>query len=78
MSSEQSSTPPSTPVHSTSMEEDKMMEEVGGPFEFYRYFYHSHLETCDFQFPTVFYFTLMTGKGFVVVDTTLGLKSLME
>lgn len=32
MSSEQSSTPPSTPVHSTSMEEDKMMEEVGGPF----------------------------------------------
>ncbi|XP_037778137.1 uncharacterized protein LOC119574930 isoform X4 [Penaeus monodon] len=28
MSSEQSSTPPSTPVHSTSMEEDKMMEEM--------------------------------------------------
>merc|ERR1711962_995595 len=28
MSSEQSSTPPSTPVHSTSMEEDKMIEEM--------------------------------------------------
>lgn len=31
MSSELSSTPPSTPVHSTSLEEDKMVEEVGHP-----------------------------------------------
>lgn len=29
MSSELSSTPPSTPVHSTSLEEDKTVEEVG-------------------------------------------------
>lgn len=29
MSSELSSTPPSTPVHSASMEEEKMIEEVG-------------------------------------------------
>lgn len=31
MSSELSSTPPSTPVHSTSLEEDKMVEEVSCP-----------------------------------------------